>query len=161
MIEVWRICRARHGHAAFSGEGTRRAGGRWNNRGLPVVYTAATASLAVVEMLVHMDPEDAPDAYILAGARIPDDVERTVCSVESLPGNWRVHPPPEATRATGDAWLREGRTAVLVVPSAVIPKERNYLLNPVHPDMGRIELQPPEPFVFDPRLWSREMQPTQ
>ncbi len=154
MIKVWRICRRRHATTAFSGEGARRSAGRWAHAGVPVVYTAESASLAVVEMLVRMDPEDAPNHYVLIGATIPDEVPRSILTVPDLPENWRAYPPPESTRALGDQWLADGKTAVLMVPSTVVPQEGNYLLNPVHPDMARIAIDQPDPFAFDPRLWS-------
>lgn len=154
MKVAWRICRKRHAASAFSGEGTRRAGGRWNHPGTPVVYTAETASLAIVEMLVHLDPEDTSDDYVLIGAAIPDDLPREALEPASLPDGWMTYPAPDEVREIGERWAKQALTAVLVVPSVVIPRERNYLLNPAHPDMVRITLHPPEPFAFDRRLWS-------
>lgn len=154
MTTVWRICKKRHAATAFSGEGTRRAGGRWNHRGTPLVYTSQAASLAVVEMLVWMDPEDAKGEYVLIGAELPHDLPTITLRAEELPSDWKTSPAPESTRDVGDAWVREGRSAVLVVPSVIVPQERNYLLNPTHPHLDSLRLRDPEPFAFDPRLWS-------
>lgn len=154
MTTVWRICKKRHVETAFSGVGTLRAGGRWNHRGTPLVYTSEAASLAVVEMLVWMDPEDARGEYVLIGAEIPEDVPTIALRAEELPPDWKVSPAPEANRDIGDAWVREGRAAVLVVPSVIVPRERNYLLNPAHPRMGDIRIRDPELFAFDPRFWT-------
>lgn len=153
MTEVWWICRKRHAAKAFSGEGTRRAGGRWNRPCTPVVYTSSTASLAIVEMLVHLDPEDASDDYVLIGAFIPDDVARETLGPDERPEGWMAYPASEEVRDIGEHWVRAARTAVIVVPCVVIPREQNHLLNPAHPDTTRITLRAPEPFAFDRRLW--------
>jgi RES domain-containing protein len=71
----------------------------------------------------------------------------------ALPENWRDHPPPPALSAIGERWARERRTAILSVPSVVIPHERNFILNPAHPQFARIAIDPPQPFTFDPRMW--------
>jgi RES domain-containing protein len=153
VTEVWRIVRRRHAATAFSGTGTRRTGARWNHPGTTMVYTAASASLALLEVLVGLDPEDAPSEFALFRATIADDVSVEVLPAGALPRDWRAYPGPEALQDVGDAWVRQGGSCVLSVPSAVVPHERNYLLNPSHPDFPRIAIAPPESFAFDPRLW--------
>ena len=153
MIESWRITRRRHAASAFSGEGARRAGGRWNRPGTPLVYTAGSQSLAILEMLVGLEPEDFPGEVILLRVEIPGDVSRELVDPAALPAGWNLYPGPEVLQDLGDAWVRRGQTCVLVVPSALVPRERNYLLNPAHPDMARLRIARPEPFTFDPRLW--------
>ncbi len=152
-MEVWRIVRARHAGTAFSGEGTRRSGARWNHPGTPLVYTAASPSLAILEILVGLDPEDAPAEFALLQAVVPQDVAVEVVEPAALPPNWNTYPGPETLRDWGDAWAKRNETCVLSVPSAIVPRERNYLLNPAHPDMARIQIAAPEAFTFDPRLW--------
>ena len=153
-MKVWRLCS--RAHAAFDGEGARRAGGRWNQRGTAVVYASATLSLAAQELFVHLDPAEVPKDLVAVSADIPDSVRIKVLGATGLPKNWRQYPAPESLAAIGTAWARSLETAVLEVPSAVIPQERNYLLNPAHADFVRIRSSRPEPFAFDPRMWKRK-----
>ena len=150
---VWRICARRHASRAFTGDGARFYGGRWNPRGVPVVYTAATLSLAALELLVHLDPDTVPGDLVAVAGEVPDDLHIEQISVASLRRNWRGYPAPEELQMRGLAWVRAVKSAVLSVPSAVVPPERNYLLNPAHRDFTKIRIGKPEPFHFDPRLW--------
>jgi len=120
-----------------------------------VVYTSATLSLAALEYFVHLDPVDAPGDLVAISAEIPDTLSRAKIRIEALPSNWRMYPAPERLAELGAAWVRTRETAALVVPSAVVPQERNVLLNPAHPDFRRIRLGRPEAFSFDPRMWRR------
>jgi len=92
---------------------------------------------------------------VAVAADIPDDVARTEIAMAALPPNWRAYPAPERLAELGTEWIRSGRTAVLMVASAIIPRERNYLLNPAHPAFRRIRIDTPERFSFDPRMWRR------
>jgi len=150
-VRVWRVCRRRH--RAFDGEGARLSGGRWNLRGTPVVYTSATLSLAAFEYFVNVDPDDAPGDLVAMPADIPEALAVSSIVIARLPRNWRAAPAPRALGRMGTTWARERKTAVLAVPSAVIPQERNYLLNPLHPLFPRIRIGGGEPFAFDPRMW--------
>jgi RES domain-containing protein len=150
---AWRITTARWGHRMFDGEGARLYGGRWNPRGIPVVYASETLSLAALEYFVHLEPELAPPGLLCAAAEIPSGLRSQTLAPAELPAGWREYPAGEPLQELGAAWVREGRSAVLYVPSAVIPHERNVLLNPAHPDFRRLRLRPPEPFSFDPRMW--------
>jgi len=149
---AWRLCRRRYATSAFDGEGARLSGGRWNQAGIPVVYVSATVSLAALEAFVHMDPDEAPEDLVVIPVGIPDDLALTVIGVRGLPRNWRSTPAPPSLQRIGSEWARDGKTAVLSVPSAVVPQERNYLLNPRHPEFSRIETGKPELFHLDPRL---------
>ncbi|MGH7267329.1 MAG: RES family NAD+ phosphorylase [Candidatus Rokuibacteriota bacterium] len=153
MTRVWRICR--RPFAAFDGEGARQAGGRWNRPGVAVVYTSATLSLAALEYFVHLDPGDAPVDLVVVPADIADDVSRRELAAAALPRNWREYPAPAELADLGTAWVHDGASAVLVVPSAIVPQERNVLFNPAHPDFRRVRIGRPEAFSFDPRMWKR------
>jgi RES domain-containing protein len=118
-----------------------------------VVYTSATLSLATLEYFVHLDPSDMPDDLVAIPAEIPDTLARTEIRPETLPANWRAYPAPEALGELGTAWVRARRTAILLVPSAIVPQERNALLNPAHVEFRHIRVGTPQPFSFDPRLW--------
>jgi RES domain-containing protein len=150
-MRVWRLCRRKH--AAFDGEGARLAGGRWNRRGIAVVYASETLSLAALEYLVHLDATLAPRDLVATAADLPDVLPVTRFEVADLPRNWRRYPAPEALAELGTEWAEARRTAVLSVPSAVVPSERNILLNPAHPDFKTLHLLSPLRFSFDPRLW--------
>lgn len=152
-MKVWRLTSERHARHAFDGEGSRRYGGRFNHPGDAVVYCSASLSLAALELLVHLEPSHVPHDRVAIPATIPPNVPLRELTLDELPGNWREYPAPEELKDLGSAWIRAGETAVLVVPSAIVPMERNVLLNPNHPDMGRVEMGAPEPFAFDPRLW--------
>lgn len=150
---VWRLCRRRHAATAFSGEGARLYGGRWNPRGSAVVYTSQSVSLAALETLVHLDPEDAPADLVVIPVDVPSAVDVREVAARELPARWRTTPAPAELQQLGADWLRRGDTAVLSVPSAVVPQERNYLLSPAHPQFAQLTVGEPEPFAFDPRLW--------
>lgn len=153
-LSAWRIVQARHAAHAFSGEGARLYGGRWNSPGTPLVYTAQSRALAALELLVHLE---AP--LLLAGFQLFEVVfdQKLVETLpaSALPANWRADPIPVAVQQLGDRWVRAAASPVLCVPSALIPGESNYLLNPAHPSFAALEIRPPAPFAFDPRLQAR------
>jgi len=147
---VWRITTRRFAEGAFSGEGARLFGGRWNRQGQSVIYTAQSRSLALLEMLVQDDSLRAN--YVLIPAHIPADVPVETLLPADLPADWRTPAARAALQAIGAQWLQQVRRAVLVVPSAVVPAENNYLINPLHTDFQRITLGQPEPLETDLRL---------
>ena len=150
MPEAWRIVKAKHAATAFSGEGAAKNGGRWNSRGVRGIYASSTKSLAALETLVHLNPP-VPFKYIAFRLQFDAALVEKV-PVNRLAADWRVEPPPPSTKAIGDAWVREVRSAVLALPSVIVPGELNYLLNPVHPAFKKISIGKPERFAFDPRL---------
>jgi RES domain-containing protein len=150
---AWRLCKRRYAASAFDGEGARRSSGRWNLPGVRVVYCSESIALAALELLVHVDPDEAPEDLVLIPVEIPDDVGLTEVTPRMLPGDWRLTPGPVRLQQIGASWIKSGKTAVLSVPSVVVPQERNYLLNPAHPDFARIRRGRPKPFAVDPRLY--------
>jgi RES domain-containing protein len=150
-ITAWRIVEARYAAGAFGGEGSRRFGGRWNSEGTAVVYTAGSQALAVLEMLVHLVEDDFLSPYRLIPVTFD---ERIVSEIElrSLPRGWRRRSTPRAVRAIGDKWVASGTSAVLRVPSVLVPDESNYVLNVRHPDFAKVTIGRPQPYRFDPRL---------
>jgi len=143
-VTAWRICKRRYAATAFDGEGAKRFGGRLNSKGVAIVYTAESVALAALEMLVHLESADLLARYLVRSARFDDslvsDLDR-----RKLPKSWRQSPTPHAVQRIGDEWIAGGRSAVLRVPSAVIPSEYNYLLNPAHPDFRHVVLGPSSP----------------
>ena len=143
----------RYARRAFDGEGARLYGGRWNHPGVAVVYCSATLSLAALEYLVHLEPDLAPQNLAAVAAELPPGLAAESLEVEGLPPDWRSYPAPERLKDLGTAWVRSRRTAVLFVPSSVIPEDGNVLLNPAHPDFPKIRQRKAQPFSFDPRMW--------
>jgi RES domain-containing protein len=152
-VDFWRICRAGRAASAFDGEGARLYPGRWNHKNLPMVYCAASLSLATLEYFVHADPDDMPGDLVSIRASLPDEVRVERLDPARLPADWRGFPGPDELRDIGSEWLVSNRTVALLVPSAITPPEENVLLNPRHPDMRRLTRRAPEPFAFDPRMW--------
>ncbi len=150
---VWRISKLQYAPAIFSGDGGLRATMRWNHRGHRIVYTSQSLSLATLELWVHTPPIQPLTTYVSVAARIPNDLQITVFDPEALPHDWREDPAPEGLRDLGTRWLVSKVSAVARVPSAILPTEYNYLLNPEHPDFGLITMAEPIPFVFDRRMW--------
>jgi RES domain-containing protein len=150
-LTTWRIVKARHAAGAFDGEGARIEGGRWNSPGTAVVYTSQSAALAALELLVHLGRGPSLLAYVL----IPCMFDKAYVSLldrRRLPRNWRSYPAPPELQLLGDEWARDGTSAVLEVPSAVIETDSNYLLNPRHRDFQGVRVMHPQPFEFDLRL---------
>jgi RES domain-containing protein len=154
MIRAWRVVKARHASTAFDGEGSRLYGSRWNSPGIRLVAVSETLSLAILEILVHLQSNDLLPSYVEYDVEFD---ETLVGQVErrSLPEGWRTSPPPSATQEIGDAWVRRGSSAVLEAPSALIPHEKNYLLNPLHPGFHAVKVSPQRPLDVDPRIFRR------
>jgi RES domain-containing protein len=150
-LTVWRITHRRWADSAFSGEGARLAGGRFNSVGVPVVYTSATRSLAMLEILVQVDQRSRLDDHVAIAATF-DDGHVEVADAGDLPEGWDNVPDTEVATAFGDAWQRGRRSLVLRVPSVIVPGEHNYLLNPEHADFAGVTIGAPAPVRFDPRL---------
>jgi RES domain-containing protein len=149
-VRVWRIASA--AHAESDGEGARRHGSRWTPRGVPAVFTSATLSLAALERFVHTDSDLEPVDLVAIPVDIGENIPIESVHVQDLPPEWRSFPPPPALALIGEQWFRASRTAVLSVPSVVIPLERNFVLNPIHRDFVQLSIGHPAPFSFDPRL---------
>jgi RES domain-containing protein len=154
-VRVWRLCPARHAADPLGGRGGLFVSGRWHPRGVRVVYTSSSLSLAVLEVLVHAGRDTLPDDLLQIEIEVPDDLPTEVVDDASLsastPG-WRSYPAPRELQAFGEAWLREGRTPLLRVPSAVVPEEWNLLINPAHPQASGAEAVTVRRFGLDPRL---------
>ena len=150
MRLAYRIVREKFAASAFTGEGAALTGGRWNSPGTRVVYTSATASLAALETLVHLNPA-MQFTYLLIPIEFDEHLVEKI-QLASLPADWRDEPPPPSTKRLGDTWAKSARSVILELPSVIIPGETNYLLNTTHPDFKSITLGKPEPFAFDQRL---------
>lgn len=145
-MNVWRLASGRY--PPLTGEGARLVGGRWNSPGRPLVYTSESLALCLAECLVHI-PGRLPTDYVAFKISVPDD---SVAVAAGLAPDSGWLPAIDVTRAVGDAWLAEGQTLVLRVPSAVLSDSYNLLLNPLHPRAGEVRVVAQQPFRFDPRL---------
>jgi len=148
---VWRLTRKTYADDAFSGEGARRFGGRFNSPGTRAIYAAESLALALVETLVGLIDYD--DLYQYVFFRVELNTSHVeVLPREDLPDGWDARPPAVASRQVCDAWLGEKRSVALQVPSVVVPYSYNYVLNPGHPAFDEIEVHDPEELPVDPRL---------
>jgi len=148
---AWRIVKARRRDDAFSGEGARLAGGRWNLAGTPVVYAAGGLALAALEVLVHLEAPQLMQSYV----QIPVEFDSSACralDLDALPADWAENPGPESTKVIGTDWVRSRASVVLAVPSAIVPDELAYLINPNHPGFADLRIGQATSFRFDPRL---------
>ena len=128
-------------------------GGRWTPVGYSAVHAAGSIALAVLETLVHVDACVMP-AHRAIAVDVPEDVPVTTIAVGELPDDWRRTPPPATLRELGKDWLDSGETALMQVPSVIVPEEPNYLVNPLHADFSRLVIHPPAPFEIDRRLFA-------
>ena len=153
-MRVWRIVPKRRYSQAFTGEGARLYGGRWNPPGIRVVYTSATLSLAALEYFVHVTKETRPDDLVSISLEIPKNVRIEHAIESKLPSNWRAYPALDELKEIGKKWIKNGASAILAVPSAVIPQELNYLINPDHADFKKMKISKPIAFNLDARMFS-------
>ncbi len=155
MIKAWRIVSKKRLQDAFTGEGARLGGGRWNHVGTPVVYVSETQSLAILELFIHFTRIDITLSKSLFAipVEIPDSLKIIEVSLKDLKSDWRLSPPPGSTRDIGTKWVRKGTSAILRVPSAIIPEECNVAINPQHPDFAKIKIGGPKHFSLDERIW--------
>jgi RES domain-containing protein len=155
VIEVWRLVRTHFcptPASAFSGDGAAIAGGRWNRKGTRAVYASSSRSLAILEILASIDRSDAPADYAFAGALLE---EANAVRLPSLPSGWRSAVRSEATVEIGQRFIAEGSALALAVPSAIVPAEFNYLINPLHSRFAAIKIAKAfEPFAFDERIFT-------
>ena len=154
MPAAWRLVKARHAVTAFTGQSSLSKGGRWNSPGIAVVYLSEHQSLAALEIMVHTRPLFPREKYKAFLVEWDESLTERL-PIKELPTEWRAEPPSPATMVIGDAWVQAQHSAVLAVPSAIIPAETNFLLNPAHSDFKRLHIHKPIDFAFDPRLLSR------
>ena len=150
---VYRITREKY-HKDISGAGSRMYGGRWNSKGIAVLYTAETRALSTLELLVHTDYDLIPPRLKLLTIELPIKSEQLYeIKIKELPENWKRVPPPDELKRIGEKCLvRENRLAIKV-PSVIIPDEYNIVINPGHPDFERVLLKKIEDYQLDQRLF--------
>lgn len=150
-MEVFRISKCVFSRD-LSGTGARMYGGRWNSKGLPLLYSAGSRALALLETLVHVPQKNLPKDLCLTVIQLPDALSIQTIRPADLPNDWRTIPIQPVLQEIGDNWLKNGTAAILRVPSVIVPEENNYLINPLHPESEKIEITSSNPFIFDDRL---------
>jgi RES domain-containing protein len=151
MATAWRLIKTKFASTPLSSDGARLYGGRWNSPGVAVVYFAESISLAVLEILVHLEVAQLLEAYSLVRIDFDPSAVRTLPAA-ALPASWADFPAPEEVRAIGDSWVESAETLLLRVPSAIVPLEHLFVLNPDHPARQHLAVAPPVPFRLDPRF---------
>ena len=147
---LWRISN----YLDLSGAGGLRAAARWHHAGAPIVYTASSPASALLEVMVHLELNDLtqlPDAYQLLQIEVPENFSILEINEAELAADWQKN--IRLTREVGDRWLRGFASALLAVPSAIVPHTQNYLLNPAHADAKKIEITSHGSYPFDFRLF--------
>jgi len=153
LTRVYRVLRKRYARDPFDGEGAYRYGGRWSSPGTRLSYTSAHQSLAMLEYFVHLDKDDPPSDLVLAIAEVPDELVQEKIDVRHLPANWREPAGPAELAQFGDEFAQRAEHCLLMVPSVLVPGENNCLINPAHPDFGRIVVKGLEPLSYDSRMF--------
>lgn len=151
-MRLYRIVKTKHLSTAWSGTGAQLYGGRWNPPGKPVVYLATSISLAILEIMVHLQSSLLLQSYTLLSIEVPDEMLPAV-EVSQLDDDWKDPSPPDSTQSIGEAWLQSGRSVGLRVPSVIVPSEFNVIVDPLHAAFpALLESVQNEPMMFDPRL---------
>jgi RES domain-containing protein len=147
---LYRIARCLH-ISDLAGTGARLYGGRWNSVGNAMVYLAANRAMAVLEVLVHLSPTIFPQDFCIAEMEVPDNSILTV-DIRALPANWQDVSPPNELKQLGDYFIKQQQYLLMKVPSAILPQEFNYLVNPMHPEAAKMKILNQQSFSFDERL---------
>ena len=150
---VYRLSTGKYA-ADLSGRGAELVGGRWNSKGVAMLYTGASRALCTAEIAVHLPLQIVPQGYRIVSIRLSDDhVQHLVES--KLPAGWKAWPYIRATQLIGDEFIRTARTLALRVPSAVVPGDYNFVINPLHREFRKVAVIKTEDFEFDQRLFKR------
>jgi RES domain-containing protein len=150
---VFRISKNPYAHD-LSGRGAEKAGGRWNSRGIPVLYTSQSRALATLELVVHMSFGYLPKDFKLTSIELSEDYGLREIAEKDLPEDWKQYPFSTVTQKIGNEWIRQVDALILKVPSVVVQEEFNYLVNPLHPDFKYVKIKEVKAFEFDLRLFS-------
>lgn len=155
-VVLWRIATDTPEYEAhdLGGKGAEKTGGRWNRPGRPVVYSASSVALACLETVVHLNAAGLPLNRFLVRIEVPDELwqARRTLTPADLPVGWSAFPEGKVSLDIGDGWLQDALTALLAVPSVIVPEEFNVLINPLHPQAAGIHAAKVRPWFYDQRL---------
>lgn len=149
-MDVWRVTKERYALDRI-GTGASRTGGRWNSVNVPVIYAGMSIAIASYERLVHAEELLAKD-LVLVKIEIPDGLPLRYVANDDLPINWDALPSSASAQTFGNTFVNEGQYLAIVVPSVVIPEERNIIINPNHPEWAKCTMNIVRPFLYDARL---------
>jgi len=148
---LYRVCRNKY-IDDLSGAGSRIHGGRWNNPGIPAVYTSGSKSLAVLESLTNTPPAILQNDFSILTLELTGKFAIDELLIKQLPRNWNKYPAPVNLAKLGDKWLLRAKSLLLKIPSVVIPSEYNYVINPLHPDIRKVKIIAIEKLALDNRI---------
>ena len=148
---VFRLSKGKY-HRDLSGKGAEMYGGRWNSKGTALLYTSQSRALAFAEISMHIPLGIVPKDYFLINIQIPDSANILELTEADMPADWRSNPHSDSTQRIGDGFATALQYLVLRVPSAVVPGDFNFLINPSHPAMKEVTIADVEPFEFDSRF---------
>lgn len=151
---IYRLAKAKYADD-LNGNGSRINGGRWNHKGTAVVYASSARSLAILEYIVHTPMQLLPEYLNIITIDVPDSLKPKNIIPDDLPKNWQNYPASNKLADLGSQWAASKASVLLRVPSAVVPQECNYILNPLHQDMDKIKIIETEKFQIDDRLTGR------
>jgi RES domain-containing protein len=151
---VYRLTRGKY-HLDLSGKGAELYGGRWNSKGIPMLYTSQSRALAFAEIAMHIPMGIVPKDYFLISIEIPDTAGILKLTEADMPADWRSNPHSNTTQQIGDDFVTVNKYLVLQVPSAVVPGDYNFLVNPNHPESSIVKVIASTPFEFDSRFVKR------
>jgi len=151
---VFRLSKSKHSKD-LSGKGAEKFGGRWNSKGVALLYTSDSRALCTAEIAVHTPLGNIPFDYEVVLIKIPDNIIIPELEISELPGDWKSIPHSHSTQEIGDKFIDDGKFLAIKVPSAVVQGEFNYLINPDHTDFKSISIEKTETFTFDSRLFKR------
>ncbi|MDH3929879.1 MAG: RES family NAD+ phosphorylase [Deltaproteobacteria bacterium] len=148
---VYRIAKEKY-IRDLAGTGARLSGGRWNNKGVGILYASESRALAIVETLVHVGLGILPKNMSIVSIQVRKGITPKEISTSDLPDNWRAYPYLPEVADIGSKWALSNETLLLRVPSAVTPHEFNILINPSHPDFKHVKIIDIEDFTYDERI---------
>ena len=152
LLKSYRIFKDIHLKTANTGYGASLFPGRWNPRNVPLLYSAETLSLSCLEIVVNANVAGLLDNYLFVEYQFKESFVKII-DIKDFPPNWMASPPSNITRDIGDQWIKSNKSAVLRVPSSIIPLEYNYLINPNHSDFINITKSQADKFIFDNRFF--------
>lgn len=155
-VSFWRIAAETKSYPAddLSGSGAKIAGGRWNELGTAMVYAASSRALACLETVVHLNSSGLPLNRYLVEILVPDDlhVAARAAKPTAWPVGWDAEPAGRASIEIGTGWAKRNSSAILLVPSVIVPEEDNLVINPAHPDAHRVMARKVRKWLYDPRM---------
>jgi RES domain-containing protein len=155
-VSVWRIAQDTKDYEAddLTGKGAETTGGRWNDKGTPLLYTSSNRALACLETIVHLNAGGLPLNRYLIEVLIPDEVwsATQIITEKMAPVGWDAEPESKTSSDYGNKWVKDNATLLLSVPSVIVPDEANILINPRHPDMAKVTARKVRKWLYDPRL---------